>query len=814
MFNPSFPTRFALTALAAAVSSGAGLAHAANFVVTSNASSGAGSLSEQISSANAAAGADTITFNITGTIALGSHSLPGITDDLTISGPGPGSLTIDGGGELSEGTTLRVGLAGASSVAISGLTISNSPDGALYADAGVDVAVDNVVITGTSNGNAPLVDVLEGAVLTMTGSEISDNTTAGEGGVMWIRGGTGHLISNTVFRDNHATGDYGGAINLSSVTSARIEDSEFTRNQADLGGGAVYAFGTADLEIDNSRFEGNSAVSGTGGAIMIGGSTVSLSASQLLGNQADGQGGGLYGYGGSLSVDASQIAGNDSASSGGGIFLSEGTPLTITRSLVSDNHADPDGLGVHHGGGIYHVTGSALVISDSMISGNSASADGGGIYFGGLGASSFDRVSIQDNVAGRAGAGLHASPLQSFAVTRSSINGNQGSASGGGLWFANDASEGASLTLSETTVDGNSSSDGSAVALLADATGSSLSVLQSTFSNNTGAGFSAVTISARDGEVGPGAVTVSNSTFSGNYATAADAAVLIGPHDSMAVRYSTFADNGTDSGDSVQLQFATSATTGAAAANLSQAVFDSANTNDLRIGGSPYNAGATETITVTALQVAASNGAEVLATGAVVGGVQTQDPEIDVLADNGGYTFTHAPASATSYLVDIGSEGSRPDGNIDQRGAAKVGINTDIGAVEYTSNRPPRLNRALARALSGVKGVALSEVNLLSLISDPDGDSVSLLSVEGLPDGVSVDLGTGLVSGTPTEIGTFLVTVAVADDGLPPLTSVFRDEVTISETATRKRGGGALGWFGATILALVGLRRRSRRSLR
>jgi hypothetical protein len=58
-------------------------------------------LREAVIAANASAGADTIDFSVTGTITLASTQID-ITDDLTIAGPGSGSLTIDGGGGRSN----------------------------------------------------------------------------------------------------------------------------------------------------------------------------------------------------------------------------------------------------------------------------------------------------------------------------------------------------------------------------------------------------------------------------------------------------------------------------------------------------------------------------------------------------------------------------------------------------------------------------------------------------------------------------------------------------------------------------------------
>src|ERR1700710_933338 len=71
---------------------------AATFTVTSAADDGSvGTLRDAITQANASAGADVISVGAVGSIALVS-ALPQITEDLTITGPGASSATIDGGG--------------------------------------------------------------------------------------------------------------------------------------------------------------------------------------------------------------------------------------------------------------------------------------------------------------------------------------------------------------------------------------------------------------------------------------------------------------------------------------------------------------------------------------------------------------------------------------------------------------------------------------------------------------------------------------------------------------------------------------------
>src|SRR5262245_12282964 len=90
---------------------------AAIITVTNTNDSGPGSLRQALTSAN---DGDTINFAVTGTITLTSGGLP-MTKNITISGPGPDQLSIDG-----NQTILVFGVFPGSAATISGLTIRNA----------------------------------------------------------------------------------------------------------------------------------------------------------------------------------------------------------------------------------------------------------------------------------------------------------------------------------------------------------------------------------------------------------------------------------------------------------------------------------------------------------------------------------------------------------------------------------------------------------------------------------------------------------------------------------------------------------------
>lgn len=109
---------------------------AAGFVVSNLNDSGKGSLRQAILNANAAAGEDTITFNVSGTIVLAS-TLPAITDaaGLIIDGTGR-SITISGNNVVRV-MSINSGAA----VLLQNLTISNgnagSPNGGAILNLGM-----------------------------------------------------------------------------------------------------------------------------------------------------------------------------------------------------------------------------------------------------------------------------------------------------------------------------------------------------------------------------------------------------------------------------------------------------------------------------------------------------------------------------------------------------------------------------------------------------------------------------------------------------------------------------------------------------
>ena len=194
-------------------------AHAAAFTVTSLADSGAGTLRQAITDANTAAGADTISFAVSGTVTLAS-TLPPITD-------------------------------------ASGVTISGTGQ--------------TVIISG--NNAVVVMQVATGALLTLNNLTIA-NGSGGGGGLS--NSGTAN-ISNSTFVANSAAGSFGAAINSGGGSTLNVTNSTFSANSATGGfGGAIYS-NSGTVTVTNSTFSGNSATGGFGAAVFnngVGGVTL------------------------------------------------------------------------------------------------------------------------------------------------------------------------------------------------------------------------------------------------------------------------------------------------------------------------------------------------------------------------------------------------------------------------------------------------------------------------------------------------------------------------------------------------------------
>lgn len=319
---------------------------------------------------------------------------------------------------------------------------------------------------------------------------------------------------------------------------------------------------------------------------------------------------------------------------GGAILLDSNNSFVLDNLVISNSDATGDG------GAILHAQGN-LSITDTQIQGNTSTASGGGLFSNSTGTVSITNSVIDGNQAADKGGGVFRA--NSLDIGDSTISGNQTTNAegyGGGLYFMN-----GDLTISGTTISGNSTAgtnaDGGGVMSDTSLASETTTIINSTISGNTSAGRGGGLFN-RDG-----ATILSSVTVTGNSATQGSGIASYGDGATQTTVQGSIVAGNTGAGGDVD--------------------FTVPNTNSFVTLG--YN---------------------LIGTGNAIGGFDgtgdttgVTDPLLDVLADNGGPTFTHG-LLANSPAIDSGDPAF--DAQLvptDQRGLARVANNiVDIGAFE------------------------------------------------------------------------------------------------------------------------------------
>lgn len=320
-------------------------AHAATYTVTNTNDAGVGSLRDAIAQANTNPGADTIVFSgVTGTIALASGALQ-ITDSVTITGPGAGSLSVSGN---NVSGVFELSGSGTNVTTISDLSIVN---GSASIGAGIVIGDGTTTLNrvrfannaATSRGGAMAAD---GFSMTLSISDCTfSGNTAVKGGAIYIEDtGPAVTISRSVFSGN--TANEGGAIYLYDPdNNLTIDQSVFSNNSATVSGGAIhlYSFDAGTFTISNSVFSGNTAAKG--GALYADKLDLPMLVvnSTFTGNSATAGGGGAMATarasGANLTIRETTIVGNTATTNGGGTSFAGTATVTVVNTVIAGNTA-------------------------------------------------------------------------------------------------------------------------------------------------------------------------------------------------------------------------------------------------------------------------------------------------------------------------------------------------------------------------------------------------------------------------------------------------------------------------------------------
>ncbi len=640
----------------------------AEYVVTTTADNGPGSLRDALISANRERGADVIRFSVEGVIRLGS-ALPEVTDDTRMEGPGADRLRLSGGGAVqvlafAAGTTNH-----ATSLTIADGWATNGVHGAGISNAGSLTLVDCVVsgnrtVAGWGGG------LFNQGDLTLAGCRVVSNSVAGGAGQLGVPGGAGGgggglggglfssggrlVLSNTVFEANLAEGGVGGTAGV-EVTSggagggpmggAPGGQEDTNGKPGGLGGGG--GGGGWQNIVDQSPTPG-----GIGGMGGVGGGGGGGGFAKFPFNPGGGSafGGGLGTVGRSMLPNPGVGVGGGGAGMGGALFC-EGTSSRLIRCRFQGNRAigaaggrasgSSGGAGGGFGGALLG-RGGELVLEDSGIIGNEASGADGYVGVGGShgGEAGGGAILLWDTVSTLVGSTISANVARAGATGRGTMGApDLGAASwGGGV-----ALLGGAAALTNCTLSGNLAQGGG---------GGAVSDMGRTGGTATGGGLTSISNS----------VVVVHCTLADNQAVGGMGGTSMAPLPGGAA--------------------------GAAEGGGFHVVGGSMILGNSLVVGNTKNLGL---VPSDGAGTVTSRGRNLLGTDAGMAGLSNADlkgadARLGPLMDNGGLTPTHA-LQRGSAAIDAAESNLAPP--TDQRGFPRpTGPGPDVGAFERGPEAP------------------------------------------------------------------------------------------------------------------------------
>jgi len=410
----------------------------------------------------------------------------------------------------------------------------------------------------------------------------------------------------------------------------RAEISGNTVVSTSREGGGLWVSGVGELIASRVDIADNSATSNGGGIIIMDRGRLTLSDAGVRGNQTAANGGGIRNQGNGLVwLEDVLISENTAAQQGGGFYNNDSTgAFVLSRVSITDNKAESNHAGGFRNSG--QVTGQDVVIlgneagSADRTNNNDNNRIGGGFYNNGSSAVvDLTRVQIVANQAHGRGGGFYSDgssrvSLTDFVISANNTDqgNNEGQGRGGGFWN----SGGASVTLSRGEIADNESF-GHGGGFFQEGSGSSVDLTHVTISGNA-AGKDQTDGSWVDGRVG-----------GGFYATTGGARVTL-THVTITDNANT--RNGADAGAGFRVDSAGNRVT------LTDSIVYG---NFRNMDATPIPDDIDSRVGNGNLRLAGNNVLGVTtgdALGGETGGIIAADPLLGPLADNGGFSRTHA----------------------------------------------------------------------------------------------------------------------------------------------------------------------------
>ena len=469
------------------------------------------------------------------------------------SGAHNSKLTITGstfdGNSLAKcpGAALSVISSQNSVITISGSTFSNnsagSSGGAIYMlnATGTTLDIENSTFTeNKANGTTVKTDdngmgggaiyVRNSGAVTIEDSTFTGNSSKACGGAILVRGGS-LTLTDTDFTNNTAA--HGGAIsNYDTVASTiTITGGTYSGNSATKNSGTFHINSGANVTVKMTGITvENSSSDGLGGAMAIYGGKVTLENVSFTNASTLNNGGAIGVSNGTLDISGSTFEDNSAANNGGAIYISSGSTGTvdIRNSTFTNNSTTTSVTSANTlvGGGALYIGTGTVNISDSTFTGNHADGANGNTEYAGGGAIALfagtlnltETNTFTGNYAkeGHGGAihsqkgSINISGTNTFTGNKAGYGGTATDwrGNGGAIFLYNTAAHTLTIT-GRTLFEGNSARNwGGALALYDSSTNF---IDGATFRNNS------ATKSSGSAIYVAGNVTITNSTFTGNY---------------------------------------------------------------------------------------------------------------------------------------------------------------------------------------------------------------------------------------------------------------------------------------------------------
>jgi len=227
---------------------------------------------------------------------------------------------------------------------IIGFTITGGTTGAWFRAA--DTEITNCIIRNNLNRG---IYSSHGSNITVTNTIIKDNNefganTNGDGGGIMFNGGTWPVISGCVISNNHSTGRGGGIFAQNITTGAlTVTDSEISNNSCASTGGGIGA-NISNLVIINSKIISNTSSGAAGGFYVQGGGITLDVRSSIIADNTAVEAGGIWMNGlSNVSIANSLFIRNRTfdtvTARGGAIYTNINCFPVITNSIFWDNEA-------------------------------------------------------------------------------------------------------------------------------------------------------------------------------------------------------------------------------------------------------------------------------------------------------------------------------------------------------------------------------------------------------------------------------------------------------------------------------------------